>query len=53
MTAYTFVGLNRSRILNIDGCLTDSANITIKTVDGKLAFYYFTHGKLTHSKIKE
>jgi len=53
MTAYTFVEQNQTRILNIDGCLTETANVTIQQTDGRLAFYYFTDGKLTHSKVKE
>jgi hypothetical protein len=44
MTAYTFIQLNQSRIQNIDGCLTDEANITIMESDGRLAFYYFEGG---------
>ena len=51
MSTYEFIKLNQPQILNIDGCLTDSANITLQQADGKLAFYYFEHGKLTHSKI--
>jgi hypothetical protein len=52
MSAYTFVELNQQSILNIDGCLTESANITIQRADGRLAFYYFTDGELTHSMVK-
>jgi len=52
MSTYTFIQLNQSRIQNIDGCLTESANITILQPDGRLAFYYFEDGKLTHSKVK-
>lgn len=44
MSAYQFVELNSHRILNIDGCLTDSANVTIQDADGKLVFYYFEGG---------
>lgn len=51
MSAYTFVELNQQSILNIDGCLTETANITIQQADGRLAFYYFEGGELTHSKI--
>lgn len=51
MSAYTFIKLNQTRILNIDGCLTETANITIQQPDGRLAFYYFEGGELTHSKI--
>jgi hypothetical protein len=53
MTAYTFVEQNQTRILNIDGCLTETANVTIQQTDGRLVFYYFTDGKLTHSRVKE
>ena len=52
MSAYTFVELNQQSILNIDGCLTETANITIKQSDGRLAFYYFEAGELTHSMVK-
>lgn len=53
MDAYTFIQINQSRILNIDGCLTDSANVTIQKSDGRLAFYYFVDGKLVDSKTTE
>jgi hypothetical protein len=53
MDAFTFIQINQSRIQNIDGCLTETANITIRKSDGRLAFYYFTDGKLTHSTVKE
>jgi hypothetical protein len=52
MTAYTFIQLNQSRIQNIDGCLTDEANITIMESDGRLAFYYFEAGVMVDRKIK-
>ena len=52
MTADTFIKINQSRIQNIDGCLTDKANVTILTPEGKLAFYYFENGVLIHSKAK-
>jgi hypothetical protein len=52
MSAYTFVELNQQSILNIDGCLTESANITIQRTDGRLAFYYFEGGELIHSMVK-
>lgn len=51
MDAFTFIKLNQTRILNIDGCLTGTADITIQQADGRLAFYYFEAGELTHSKI--
>jgi hypothetical protein len=51
MSAYTFVELNQQSILNIDGCLTETANITIQRADGRLVFYYFEAGELIHSKI--
>jgi hypothetical protein len=52
MTTDTFIQLNQSRIQNVDGCLTDNANVTILQPDGRLAFYYFENGVLTHSKPK-
>jgi hypothetical protein len=52
MTASTFIQINKTRIQNIDGCLTETANVTVKREDGKLEFYYFEGGKLTHSKTK-
>lgn len=52
MSTYTFIKLNQSRILNIDGCLTETANITIQQPDGRLAFYYFEKGELTHNVVK-
>ena len=51
MSAYQFVETNRHRILNIDGCLTESANITLLGVNGKMVFYYFENGKLVDSKM--
>ena len=51
MDAYTFIKLNQSRIECIDGCLTETANITLNQ-NGKLVFYYFTDGKLTHNITK-
>jgi hypothetical protein len=50
MSTYTFIQLNQTRILNIDGCLTDQANVTVKRKDGKLEFYYFENGELVSSK---
>jgi len=52
MSTYTFIRLNQTRILNIDGCLTDQANVTVKREDGKLEFYYFEDGELVGSKTK-
>jgi hypothetical protein len=52
MTASTFIQINKTRIQNIDGCLTDKANVTVKGENGGLVFYYFEGGKLTHSKAK-
>ena len=43
MSAYQFVETNRHRILNIDGCLTGNANVTILD-NGKMIFYYFENG---------
>ena len=53
MSTYEFIKLNEPRILNIDGCLTEDANITLQQVNGELEFYYFENGKLTHSKTTE
>jgi hypothetical protein len=53
MSTYTFIQLNQTRILNIDGCLTDQANVTVKREDGKLEFYYFENGKLVSSKTND
>ena len=50
MSTDTFIQINKSRIENIDGCLSDNANITLKQPDGRLAFYYFEDGKLVRSK---
>ena len=36
MSAYQFVETNSHRILNIDGCLTESANITLLDINGKM-----------------
>jgi len=52
MTTHQFIQINQLRVVNIDGCLTDQANVTILTPEGKLMFYYFENGKLTHSKSK-
>jgi hypothetical protein len=52
MTTSTFIQLHQTRILNIDGCLTDQANVTVKREDGKLEFYYFENGELVGSKTK-
>ena len=52
MDAYTFIKLNQSRVQNIDGCLSDSANVTLRQPDGRLAFYYFEGGKLVRSKVQ-
>jgi hypothetical protein len=52
MTTYTFIQLNKSRIQNVDGCLTAEANITVMEPNGRLAFYYFEAGQLVGSKIQ-
>ena len=52
MSTHTFIQLNQTRILNIDGCLTDQANVTVKREDGGLEFYYFENGELVGSKTK-
>jgi hypothetical protein len=52
MSTDTFIQINKTRIQNIDGCLTDKANVTVKCENGGLVFYYFEGGKLTHSKSK-
>jgi hypothetical protein len=52
MSTDTFIQLNQSRILNIDGCITDQANITTMEPSGRLAFHYFEDGVLVCSKTK-
>jgi hypothetical protein len=52
MSTHEFIQTNQTRILNIDGCLTDQANITVKREDGGMEFYYFEDGKLVDSKAK-
>jgi hypothetical protein len=47
-----FIQLNQPQIQNIDGCLTESANVTILQPDGRLAFYYFEGGMMVSSKVK-
>jgi hypothetical protein len=51
MSAYQFIKLNSQYIQNIDGCLTESANITLLDVNGRMVFYYFEDGKLIDSKM--
>ncbi len=51
MSAYQFVEQNKQYILNIDGCLTGDANITLLGINGKMVFYYFKDGKLIDSKM--
>ena len=51
MSAYQFIKLNSQYIQNIDGCLTESANITLLDINGKMVFYYFEDGKLVNSKM--
>ena len=51
MSAYQFIKLNSQYIQNIDGCLTESANITLLDRDGKMVFYYFESGELVNSKM--
>ncbi len=51
MSAYQFIEQNSQYIQNIDGCLTESANITLLDVNGKMVFYYFEDGKLIDSKM--
>jgi hypothetical protein len=50
MSAYQFIKLNSQYIQNIDGCLTEDANITLYK-DGKLQFYWFEYGELVNSKM--
>jgi len=52
MSTFEFIQANQSRIQNIDGCLTDEANITIMESDGRLAFYYFESGVMVERKRK-
>jgi hypothetical protein len=51
MSAYQFVEQNKQYILNVDGCLTGDANITLLDINGKMVFYYFKDGKLIDSKM--
>ena len=51
MSAYQFIEQNSQYIQNIDGCLTESANITLLDINGKMVFYYFENGKLVNSKM--
>jgi hypothetical protein len=51
MSAYQFIELNSQYIQNIDGCLTESANITLLDINGKMVFYYFESGELVNSKM--
>ncbi len=51
MSAYQFVEQNKQYILNVDGCLTGDANITLMGKNGKMVFYYFKDGKLVDSKM--
>jgi hypothetical protein len=51
MSAYQFIEQNSQYIQNIDGCLTESANITLLDINGKMVFYYFEDGKLIDSKM--
>ena len=50
MSAYQFVEQNKQYILNVDGCLTGDANITLMGKNGKMVFYYFKDGKLIDIK---
>ena len=45
MSAYQFIETYNHSILNIDGCLTGTSNITILD-NGKMVFYYFENGKM-------
>jgi hypothetical protein len=51
MSAYQFIEQNSQYIQNIDGCLTESANITLLDINGKMVFYYFEDGKLIDIKM--
>jgi hypothetical protein len=51
MSAYQFIEQNSQYIQNIDGCLTESANITLLDENGKMVFYYFESGELVNSKM--
>ncbi len=46
MSADQFIEQNKQYILNVDGCLTGDANITLMGKNGKMVFYYFEDGKL-------
>jgi hypothetical protein len=52
MSTYDFINANQGKIQNVDGCLSDEANITIMESDGRLAFYYFEAGVMVSSKVK-
>ena len=52
MSTDTFIQIHRDNIQNIDGGLTDDANITLKQANGKLAFYYFEEGKLVGCRMQ-
>ena len=49
MSAYQFIEQNSQYIQNIDGCLTEDANITLYK-DGKLQFYWFEDGMLIRAE---
>ena len=50
MSTYQFIQDNNTCILNIDGCLTDDANITIMGAGGRMEFYYFEDGVMVSAK---
>lgn len=52
MSAYDFINANQGKIQNVDGCLSDEANITIMESDGRLEFYYFEAGVMVGKKKK-
>ena len=52
MSAYQFIKLNAHRILNIDGCLDETSDITILNQNGVMEFYLFENGMLVDDKAK-
>jgi hypothetical protein len=52
MSTDTFIKKHKPDIMNIDGNL-DTAVITLRLKDGRLAFYWFDEGKYIKHTIKE
>ena len=49
MSVYQFIETNNQYIENIDGCLTDIANITLYR-NRKFEFYYFEDGMMVNPR---